>query len=222
MATGRVWAALVLLVLLAAGCGGARQVADRAEPAAWGVSRVAAVQAVSREVTAANPIMENPKYAPAESEYGVEVGCRRRSARRYLCSWRAVNTYSVLSGRAGVRFVHARPRVELRQTSCRRHVGPGEDSALVRCAASGFESARSAPASTPVSRIEQSVKSGLERNLMTSQPRTEKGSAWSTHVRRVRCVMSSGHEFRCDVTFMNGSRRQVTARVRPDGVVAVG
>ena len=107
--------------------------------ASWGVSRVAAVQAVSRAVTKANPIMTDPKYAPAEGEYGVQVTCRRRAAGRYRCSWLAVNTYSVLGGRARVRFVHARPRVGLRQTSCRRHVGPREDSALVRCAVVGYE-----------------------------------------------------------------------------------
>jgi hypothetical protein len=106
--------------------------------ASWGVSRVGAVQAVSRAVTKANPIMTDPKYAPAESEYGVQVVCHRRAAARYRCSWLAVNTYSVLGGRARVRFVHGKPRVALRQTSCRRHVGPHEDSALVRCAAVGY------------------------------------------------------------------------------------
>jgi hypothetical protein len=85
--------------------------------------------------------MKNPKYAPAESEYGVQVVCRRRSVGRYRCSWLAVNTYSVLAGNARVRFVHAEPRAVLRQTSCRRHVGPGVDSALVTCAVSGFEEA---------------------------------------------------------------------------------
>ena len=107
----------------------------------WGVSRVAAVQAVARAVTYANPIMKNPKYAPAESAFGVEVVCHRLSARRYRCSWRAVNTYSVLAGKARVRFVRARPHVRIRQTSCRRHVGPGVDSPLVRCAVSGYEAA---------------------------------------------------------------------------------
>jgi hypothetical protein len=53
-----------------------------------------------------------------------------------------VNTYSVLGGRARVHFSHAQPRVVLRQTSCRRHVGPGEDSALVTCAEVGYESGR--------------------------------------------------------------------------------
>jgi hypothetical protein len=105
----------------------------------WGVSRVAAVQAVVRAVRTANPIMQDPKYAPAESEYGVQVVCRRRAVGRYRCSWLAVNTYSVLAGRARVHFVHARARVKIRQTSCRRHVGPNEDSALVRCAEVGYE-----------------------------------------------------------------------------------
>jgi hypothetical protein len=109
-----------------------------AASASWGVSRVAAVKAVVKAVTEANPIMTDPKYAPAESEYGVQVTCRRRGAGHYRCSWLAVNTYSVLGGRARVRFVHARPRVKLRQTSCRRHVGPNEDSALVRCAEVGY------------------------------------------------------------------------------------
>lgn len=80
----------------------------------------------------------------------------------------------------------------------------------------------SRPAATSVSRVEQAVKRTLERELMTSQPRTERGTSWATHVRRVRCVTGSGNEFSCEVTFMNGSRRQVTARERSDGVVAVG
>ena len=124
-------AAVSLLALLAA----------PAASGSWGVSRVAAVQAVARAVTYANPIMKNPKYAPAESEYGVRVVCHRRSAGHYRCSWRGVNTYSVLGGRAGVHFVQARPHVKLRQTSCRRHVGPDEDSPLVTCAVVGYEEA---------------------------------------------------------------------------------
>lgn len=134
---------LTAVALLAAGCGGSREVTLHASrrPSSWGVSRVAAVQAVSRAVTAANPIMRSPEYAPAESEYGVQVTCLRRSVGRYGCSWLAVNTYSVLDGDAGVRFVDVRPRVVLRETSCRRHVGPSEDSALVTCAVVGYESA---------------------------------------------------------------------------------
>lgn len=129
--------------LLAAGCGGGRPVTLHASrrPPFWGISRVAAVQAVSRAVTAANPIMKSPEYAPAESEYGVQVTCIRRAVGRYRCSWLAVNTYSVLGGNAGVRFVHVRPRVAVRETSCRRHVGPGVDSALVRCGVAGYQSA---------------------------------------------------------------------------------
>jgi hypothetical protein len=111
-------------------------------PASWGVSRVGAVRAVVTAVRDANPIMKNPHYAPAESEYGVQVVCRRRAARHYRCYWVAVNTYSVLGGRARVHFVHGRPRVALRQTSCQRHVGPGEDTALVRCAAVGYDEAQ--------------------------------------------------------------------------------
>jgi hypothetical protein len=110
--------------------------------ASWGVSRVGAVQAVVKSVMKANPIMTDPKYAPAESEYGVQVVCHRRAAGRYRCSWLAVNTYSVLGGRARVHFVDGRPRVKLRETSCRRHVGPHEDSALVRCAAVGYNAGR--------------------------------------------------------------------------------
>lgn len=110
--------------------------------APWGVSRVGAVQAVVTAVRDANPIMKNPHYAPAESEYGVQVVCHRRLARHYRCSWIAVNTYSVLGGRARVRFVHGTPRVALRETSCQRHVGPNEDSALVRCAAVGYDEAQ--------------------------------------------------------------------------------
>lgn len=112
-----------------------------AASASWGVSRVGAVEAVVKAVTKANPIMTDAKYAPAESEYGVQVICRRRAAGRYRCSWLAVNTYSVLGGRARVHFVHGQARVALRQTSCRRHVGPHEDSALVRCAEVGYGSA---------------------------------------------------------------------------------
>lgn len=138
------------VALLVAGCGGVGRndpspglsaVSSRglsAQPAAWGISRVAAVQAVSRAVTAANPIMKSPSYAPAESEYGVRVMCRRPATARYRCTWLAVNTYSVLGGYARVHFVRADPRVELRQTSCRRHVGPGEDSTVTLCAAVGY------------------------------------------------------------------------------------
>lgn len=110
--------------------------------ASWGVSRVGAVQAVVRAVRDANPIMKNPHYAPAESEYGVQVTCRRRAARHYRCYWVAVNTYSVLGGRARVHFVHGRAQVALRETSCQRHVGPGEDTALVRCAVAGYDEAQ--------------------------------------------------------------------------------
>ena len=109
--------------------------------ASWGVSRVAAVQAVVKAVTDSNPIMRSRTYAPAESEYGVQVVCRRHATGRYGCTWFAVNTYSVLGGRARVHFVGAQPRVALRQTSCRRHVGPREDSALVTCAVVGYEHA---------------------------------------------------------------------------------
>lgn len=131
----------VLIASVLAASGLALLVATAAS-ASWGVSRVAAVQAVARAVTRANPIMNNPKYAPAESEYGVEVVCRRRSIGRYRCSWQAVNTYSVLGGTARVHFLHTRPEVKLRQTSCRRHVGPNVDSPLVRCAVSGYDDAK--------------------------------------------------------------------------------
>jgi len=78
------------------------------------------------------------------------------------------------------------------------------------------------PAAKRIPRIEQAVKSTLERNLMTSQPRTEQGSRWSTHVRRIRCVKADGNEYRCEVTFGDGSHRRVTARERSDGNVVVG
>lgn len=142
---------LTISGLLAAGCGVAGRHDPPPRPAAasshglskysavWGVSRVAAVQAVSRAVTAANPIMKSPSYAPAESQYGVQVVCVRPSAGRYRCSWRAVNTYSVLGGYARVHFAQAGARVKLRQTSCRRHVGAGEDSPLTTCAVIGYE-----------------------------------------------------------------------------------
>lgn len=80
----------------------------------------------------------------------------------------------------------------------------------------------SQPAPAASLRIEQSVKSTLERGLMTSQPRGEGGSSWSTHVRHVRCARKSPHEFTCNVVFMDGSRRRLTARQRPNGVVALG
>jgi hypothetical protein len=66
------------------------------------------------------------------------------------------------------------------------------------------------------------VKSTLERNLMTSQPRTEQGSRAATHVRRVRCARASGNRFSCEVTFKDGSTRRVTARERSDGDVVLG
>jgi len=80
----------------------------------------------------------------------------------------------------------------------------------------------SRPAATRVPRVEQAVKSTLERNLMTSQPRTEQGSRSSTHVRSVRCEKSGGGAFSCQVTFGDGSSRQVTARERKDGDVVLG
>jgi hypothetical protein len=77
-------------------------------------------------------------------------------------------------------------------------------------------------ASTATSGIEQSVKSVLERTMMTAQPRTQGGTSWATHVRRVRCAVKSRHEFACEVTFMNGTHRRITAREHPNGVVSVG
>lgn len=78
------------------------------------------------------------------------------------------------------------------------------------------------PAATRVPRIEQAVKSQLERRLMTSQPRTEQGSRSSTHVRRIRCAKAKGAEFSCEVTFGDGSMRRVNARERSDGGVVLG
>ena len=80
----------------------------------------------------------------------------------------------------------------------------------------------SRPAATRVPRVEQAVKSTLERSLMTSQPRTEQGSRPATHVRRVRCTKTSGSRFSCQVTFEDGSSRRVTARERSDGDVVLG
>lgn len=77
-------------------------------------------------------------------------------------------------------------------------------------------------APTTASRIDQAVKSTLERTMMTAQPRTEHGTSWSTHVRRVRCAAKGRQEFTCEVTFMNGSHRRVTAREGANGVVSVG
>lgn len=65
------------------------------------------------------------------------------------------------------------------------------------------------------------MKSTLERSLMTSQPRTEQGSRSPTHVRRVRCTKTTGSRFSCQVTFGDGSSRQVTARERSDGDVVL-
>ena len=73
-----------------------------------------------------------------------------------------------------------------------------------------------------IPRVEQAVKSTLERNLMTSQPRTEQGSRWSTHVRRIRCIKAGGNAYRCEVTFGDGSHRRVTAHERSDGNVVLG
>jgi hypothetical protein len=80
----------------------------------------------------------------------------------------------------------------------------------------------SRPAATRIPRIEQAVKSTLERGLMTSQPRTEQGSRWSTHVRRIRCAKTGGNAYSCEVTFGDGSQRRVTAHERSDGNVVVG
>jgi hypothetical protein len=80
----------------------------------------------------------------------------------------------------------------------------------------------SRPPATRIPRVEQAVKSTLERVMMTAQPRTEHGTSWSTHIRRVRCATRSGNRFSCEVTFRDGSRRRVTARERSDGEVAVG
>jgi hypothetical protein len=76
-------------------------------------------------------------------------------------------------------------------------------------------------AATRIPRIEQAVKSELERGLMTSQPRTERGSRWSTHVRRIRCAKTGANEFSCQVTFGDGSHRRVAAREHSDGSVVV-
>lgn len=76
-------------------------------------------------------------------------------------------------------------------------------------------------ASTAASPIDRAVKSTLERTMMTAQPRTEGGSSWSTHVRRVRCAQKSRHEFTCEVTFMNGSNRRITAHERSNSVVSI-
>jgi hypothetical protein len=78
------------------------------------------------------------------------------------------------------------------------------------------------PAETRMEQLDRAVKSTLERSLMSPQSRTEQGSSGTTHVRHVRCAMESGRAFRCEVIFMNGSRREVTARERSDGVVVVG
>jgi hypothetical protein len=80
----------------------------------------------------------------------------------------------------------------------------------------------SRPSATRVPQVERAVKSALEQRLMTSQPRTEQGSRSSTHVRHVRCAEVNGNEFTCEVTFGDGSTRQVRARERSDGGVVLG
>jgi hypothetical protein len=77
-------------------------------------------------------------------------------------------------------------------------------------------------ASSRTLRVEQFVRGTLERRLMTSQPRTQQGSSWSTHVRRVQCTPRSRHAFTCEVTLMDGSHQRLRARERLDGVVALG
>jgi hypothetical protein len=80
----------------------------------------------------------------------------------------------------------------------------------------------SRPAATRVPRVEQAVKSTLERSLMTSQPRTEQGSRPATHVRRVRCTKTSGSRFSCQVIFEDGTSRRLRVHERSDGDVVLG
>lgn len=91
---------------------------------------------------------------------------------------------------------------------------------LVALIVAGCGSA-SPPATARLTRIEQSVKSTLERGMMTAQPRTQRGSSWATHVRRIRCTRRSRGEFNCEVTLGNGTHRRVTAHEQADGNLVV-
>ena len=96
-------------------------------------SRVAAVRAVVRSVQTHFPIMKNPAYTQGTS--GIETTCLRRSAGRYGCTWRAVNRYSIIDGRAGVRFRGRSARVRLFGITClRSHESNRPDAVISRCA----------------------------------------------------------------------------------------
>lgn len=102
--------------------------------AAFGApSRVAAVRAVIRTVETHFPIMKNPAYTQGTS--GIETTCRRTVAGRYVCTWRAVNRYSIIDGRAAVRFRGRAARVRLFGIVClRSHESSRPDAVISRCA----------------------------------------------------------------------------------------
>ena len=75
---------------------------------------------------------------------------------------------------------------------------------------------------TPAPQIDQSVKQALKLTMMTSHPRNEYGSSWTTHVRRIRCTKAATNKYRCDVTLRNGAHKHVIAHQRADGGVTVG
>lgn len=96
-------------------------------------SRVAAVRAVIYTVEERFPIMKNPAYTKGED--GIEVTCSSGARAQYRCRWRASNAYSIIDGRAQVRFVARRARVALRVTLCRRYKADQDTgAALARCA----------------------------------------------------------------------------------------
>jgi hypothetical protein len=96
-------------------------------------SRVAAVRAVIQTVETHFPIMKNPAYTQGTS--GIETTCRRRAAGRYGCTWRAVNRYSIIDGRAAVRFRGRDAHVRLFGIVClRSHESNRPDAVISPCA----------------------------------------------------------------------------------------
>ncbi len=119
--------------ILAAGLGALVLAPAGAASFDWPPSRVAAVRAVIYQVEVDFPIMRNPAYASG-GRNGIEVTCRRRATARYRCSWRATNDYSIIDGRARVRFAHRRALVALRVTLCQRVKSSQSGAVIARCA----------------------------------------------------------------------------------------
>ena len=100
----------------------------------WPPSRVAAVRAVIYRVEVEFPIMKNPAYASG-GRNGIEVTCLRERMALYRCHWRATNDYSIIDGRARVRFARGRATVALRVTLCQRVKSSQGGAVIARCAA---------------------------------------------------------------------------------------